>query len=431
MQRDTVDFRKRYDGMLPILRRGGERLEQLLKGVVLAIEDKDLVRARVLPVRIKEFPNLQRKAEKKRWNAGEAMSCGDLVGGRVVCSNLEDVRRFAELLKEHLPSYWGEFEQCDVQDYIQKPNIGGYRAVHLNFRLDVFTGTFQVNTVPCEVQIRSRLQDTWAELTHDDIYKQPDLPEDLQARAKDLAEVLTAADRIASAIRSRAVRETTPPAHRPDLQHVSADGLAYCFREVFGRSPADYAVRLALNLCDRLHLTTLENFSGLLMRPEFRDDVAKAYRSILPADVAHEDVFLAALYAAAKSEAAAIKWIEKKARRERDELEEIATREVLSSLPDTIEDLIEALEDPRTDTNEIELWAEALGATNDCAVCGTTVIPSFSFAEAVVQYYEVDEDDADFIEQIEDAVGRSGLESGGWGDGSLCAYHNEQQAKND
>ena len=167
------------------------------------------------------------------------------------------------------------------------------------------------------------------------------------------------------------------------------------------------------------------------MRPEFRGDMAKAYRSFLPADIANEDVFLAALHAAVKDEAAAIKWIEKKARRERDELEEIASREVLSSLPDTIEDLIEALEDSRTDTNEIELWAEALGATNDCAVCGTTVIPSFSFAEAVVQYYGIAEDDADFIERIEDAVGRSGLESGGCGNGSLCAYHNAQQAKND
>ena len=366
------------------------------------------------------------------WDARmQAMWCGDLIGGRVVCSNLEDVRRFAELLKEHLPSYWGDSERCDVQDYIQKPNAGGYRAVHLNFRLHVSTGTLSADTVPCEVQIRSRLQDTWAELTHDDIYKQPDLPEDLQARAKDLAEILAAADRIASDIRSRAVREVTPPAHRPDLQHVSPDGLAYCFREAFGRSPADYAVRLALNLCDRLHLATLEDFSGFLVRPEFRDGMAKAYRSFLPADVANEDVFLAALHAAAKDEAAAVKWIEKKARRERDELEEIAAREVLSSLPDTIEDLIEALENRRTDTNEIELWAEALGAANDCAVCGTTVIPTFSFAEAVVQYYEIVEDDADFIEQIEDAVGRSGLESGGWGDGSLCAYHNEQQARND
>ena len=365
------------------------------------------------------------------WDVDEAMRCGDLIGGRVVCNNVQDVRRFAELLKERVPSSWGESEQCDIQDHIAKPKRSGYRAIHMDFRLDVATDPLETRMVPCEVQIRSRLQHAWAELSEDDIYKQHDLPEDLQARAADLAEVLAAADKIASAIRSRAVREVTPPARRPDLQHVSADGLAYCFREVFGRSPADYAVRLALNLCGRLHLATLEDFSGFLMRPDFRDDVAKAYRSILPADVANEDVLLAALYAAAKSEDRAIKWIRRKARRERDELEEIASREVLSSLPDTIEDLIEALEDPRTDTSEIELWAEALGATNDCAVCGTTVIPSFSFAEAVVQYYEVAENDAAFIEQIEDAVGRSGLESGGWGNGSLCAYHYEQQARND
>ncbi len=42
---------------------------------------------------------------------------------------------------------------------------------------------------------------------------------------------------------------------------------------------------------------------------------------------------------------------------------------------------------------------------------------------------EFDADDAH--ERIEMALRGSGVETGGWGDGSLCAYHNEQAAKDD
>ena len=281
------------------------------------------------------------------------------------------------------------------------------------------------------MQIRSRLQDAWAELSHDDIYKQPGLPEDLRARAKDLAEVLAAADRIASDIRSRVMRETSSPEHRPAMGKVSAEGLAYSFREVFGRSPPDYAIRLALNLCDRLQIASLEGFPELLARAKFRDKIAETYRSIVGVGIGPEEVFLAAVYAAAEGEHKAVIWVRKKARRERDELEQFARRELLSSLPDTVEELIEEIEDPRGEA-DIEGWAEALGATSECAICSTTVIQPFSFAEAAVQHYGIpEESDTDIHERVEAALRASGAETGGWGDGPLCAYHNEQAAKDD
>lgn len=401
----------------------------MLESVIATIEDKTLVRAEVRGVRIKEIASLQRKAESNGWDADQALShSSDLIGGRVVCNNVEDVHRFAELLKEQVPSPWGDF---DVQDFTIEPSEGGYRALHVNFRMDVGEHVFQPDLIPCEVQIRSRLQDAWAELSHDDIYKQPGLPEDLRARAKDLAEVLAAADRISSDIRSRVTRETAPLEHRPDMDQISAAGLAFSFKEVFGRSPPDYAVRLALNLCDQLNIASLESLPDVLARPAFRDRVAETYRSIVGVGIAVEEIFLAALYAVAEGDGKAISWVRGKARRERDELDQFARREALSSLPDTVEDLIEGIEDPRGEA-DIEGWAEALGATSECAICSTTVIQPFSFAEAVVQHYEIPEgDDADIHERIEAALRASGAETGGWGDGSLCAYDNEQMAKND
>src|SRR5262249_3644179 len=134
--------------------------------------------------------------------------------------------------------------------------------------------------IVCEVQIRTRLQDAWAELSHDDVYKQPGLAEDLCARAKDLAEVLAAANRIAGDIRQRVMREVVPPAQRPNLARPSAEGLAFIFEEVFGRSPHDYAIRLALNEWAALGIDSLEPLRSVLGRSEFREALADAYRHI-------------------------------------------------------------------------------------------------------------------------------------------------------
>jgi len=236
-------LREIYRRRSPVLRRAMRKLRSLLREVIATIEDKTLVRAQLGEFRIKKLPSLQRKAIENRWKDDEAFTCcGDLIGGRVVCNNVEDVYRFVELLKERLPSDQSAFE---VQDWIAKPNERGYRALHVNLRLDVSDG-FVPDLIPCEVQIRTRLQDAWGELTHDDIYKQPELPKDLQARSADLAEVLAAADKIASDIRRRAVQEATTPELRPDLRTVSAGGLAFVFREIFGRSPPDYVVRQPL-----------------------------------------------------------------------------------------------------------------------------------------------------------------------------------------
>ena len=157
--------------------------------------------------------------------------------------------------------------------------------------------------------------------------------------------------------------------------------------------------------------------------------MTKAYQFIPGLCISYEDIFLAALYAAAGGEAKAIKWIRKKARRAWREIEAIAANEMLSSLPETVEGFFEELKNPDLDDNDVERWADALGTTANCAICSTTVVQLWAFAEAIVHRYGLSDDDGDVIERIVAAIEPTGLETGGWGNGSLCAYHNEQQAK--
>lgn len=416
------DLGETYKERYPDLERAMEKLRSILREIETTIEDKTLVRAQISGFRIKEFPSLERKARKNEWKDNEALThCPDLIGGRVVCNNVEDVYRFVELLKERLPA-----ESVEVQDYIKEPNQRGYRALHVNFRLDV-SNTLAPDLIPCELQVRTRLQDAWGELTHGDIYKQLDLPEDLRERTKDLAEILSTADKIASAIRRRAVQEATAPEQRPDLRTVGPGGLAFVFREVFGRSPPDYVIRQALNVCEDLQISSLEQLQETLGRSELRDELTQEYQSIIPVRIGVEDLFLAALHALAKGDRYALNYIRRKARREFRDIDQIARREMLSSLPRTVEELITQLEDPGAEP-AVESWAEALETTRSCRVCGTTIVRPEAFAEAVVQHYEPPKPD-EIRERIENALHQSSVERGGWGDSSLCSYHDDRADK--
>jgi hypothetical protein len=61
-------------------------------------------------------------------------------------------------------------------------------------------------------------------------------------------------------------------------------------------------------------------------------------------------------------------------------------------------------------------------------VCAKTVIDAYAFAEAAVDHYKANEA---YIDRIERAVLQSDVDTGGYGDGTLCAYHNDQTDKDD
>ena len=143
-------FNEAYERKRSALERAVRQLELLLLNVLGRIEDRRLVRAEFDDVRPKSLSSLKRKARKAGWSPDEALSqCPDLVGGRVVCNNVEDVYRFEALLRECLPIESGPPER---QDYVDHPNQG-YRALHLNFRLNAGQG-FEHEMIPSEVQIR-------------------------------------------------------------------------------------------------------------------------------------------------------------------------------------------------------------------------------------------------------------------------------------
>jgi putative GTP pyrophosphokinase len=96
-----------------------------------------------------------------------------------------------------------------VEDYISDPKRTGYRSIHLlaDISYDRVKTYRKRRTVVeermiCEIQIRTKLQDAWAEFTHEVHCKVPDeFQADYETAIAEIARRLAAEDRSALAVR--------------------------------------------------------------------------------------------------------------------------------------------------------------------------------------------------------------------------------------
>ena len=394
--------------LLPYLEKAEKRLSNLIAQAASEIEDKSLVRVHVKGSRIKDFQSVWRKVKNCGYSEEEDLyEINDLVGIRVVCNNIDDVYRFCELLKET----YLERHLVTEQDFIDNPQSSGYRALHLNILVE--TGEpLRPRTIPCEIQIRTLIQDSWAELAHNDIYKSDiNLPDDLRGRMEDLASVLSAADEIAQRVRRRIEREFKVP-DSVDFDHVTPGGLAFVFKQVFGRPPSEYSVRQFSHEGERGGLRDLHKLEEILSNRPFRERMRESY--MRESDFHHslepEIIFIAAIRATVQNEKAAISYVRRHAREEREKIDAYWRDEVLSLLPETLEEFMEGLA-----SSDIEEIADAWGIAESCAICGTTIVDMDTFSHMVADHYKVDNPMSIFSDLF-------GVHAS-WSDGGLCSYH--------
>lgn len=117
----------------------------------------------------------------------------DLVGLKVLCKSTRDQRLLVGRLVEDEPVGMRLIRR---KDYVTAPKASGYRAIHLEYLVPV-PGHADVTV---EVQVKTRLQDAWGELTHEDLYK-PGAPIKVTAFhesvALTMANLLAEVDRLA------------------------------------------------------------------------------------------------------------------------------------------------------------------------------------------------------------------------------------------
>lgn len=184
-----------------------EALETELAGV---LTERDQTRLRKLTGRVKSKRRAWRKLRQASYQAKvqtladipEAVD--DLVGLRITCTNLRDIEMVQAAL-EALPhrrsgSLW--IDATSERDYVAEPKESGYRGWHVNLGTSVEHHGKQV-VVSCELQVRTLLQDSWGELTHEDTYsKDGQLPPLVEVLSKRMADLFATLDDIAEDLRT-------------------------------------------------------------------------------------------------------------------------------------------------------------------------------------------------------------------------------------
>jgi len=400
-----------------------------IQEVLNGMGDPFLFRARIDPWRIKSESSLARKAKERGWSPAKALrEASDFLGLRLVCNNLQDVERVSAALTIALTI--GD-SRPERQDYITAPKTDGYRAIHLMFRYPIKMGSIEAD-FGCEIQVRSMLQDAWAQLSRVDLYTDA-VPAPIMRQMRTLANQLAQADKTAENVRNRIARPRRGAKPNPK-QVLTESALAFLFRQQFKKEPQDYLIRWVLREYGSLDLRS-DGLDAELRDEAFQGRLCAAYESKTRWNAEPEQMFRWSVHALAYGREAAVRLAARNGREEWREVDLVARGETLSSLPDDADSLASSFQRITKDDepeSEIEQASLALGAKRSCSCCGTLIVDPEALAKATVSHYKLRGKRAEkFREEIEDTVRSSGVEIGSWDNPSLCGYCDYRMSKDD
>ena len=142
--------------------------------------------------RIKSDESIKKKLEKKGYEFNKENiinNIHDIIGFRIVCSFLSDVKSVVKVLKSSKL-----FKIIDERDYISNPKDTGYISYHMNVLVPIH---LQKGTeyMEAEIQIRTIAMDFWASLDHKLRYKtNNDIPIEIEKEIYNCSQVIKELD---------------------------------------------------------------------------------------------------------------------------------------------------------------------------------------------------------------------------------------------
>jgi putative GTP pyrophosphokinase len=133
-----------------------------------------------LKIRLKEFGSYYKKYLRLLKSGIAKPHITDLMGIRVICPFIEDITKAETLIKEHF----------DVIETEQKGHYTfkefGYESIHVLIKIpaDIIRKRGHAGCDVIEIQIRTILQDAWAEVEHELVYKAEFNPFDTPMKRK-------------------------------------------------------------------------------------------------------------------------------------------------------------------------------------------------------------------------------------------------------
>jgi len=177
-----------------------------------ALSDRDRTRIRRISGRVKSKRRAWRKLQRHLREGtittvdDVPTAIGDLIGLRITCTNLRDIEMVQAAL-DGLPPPGSPvmglcFDPASEHDYVLEPKESGYRAWHVDLEVG-FGVDGKTAAALAELQVRTLLQDSWGELTHEDTYsKDGELPPLVEVLSKRMADLFATLDDIAEDLRS-------------------------------------------------------------------------------------------------------------------------------------------------------------------------------------------------------------------------------------
>ena len=192
-----AETKKLYEEQLPYFETTIQRISREMRRL---LEQNGFTPT--IKYRIKRFDAYYDKLCKSNLSnhRGKGKFVGDLLGMRIICPFLEDIETIERLIQS-------EFEVIETEQKATQHSFRefGYDAVHLLVKLpySIYETPLPGVRDVCEVQLRTILQDAWAEVEHELVYKSdvPLLKASIQRKLASLNATLTLSDLIFQEIR--------------------------------------------------------------------------------------------------------------------------------------------------------------------------------------------------------------------------------------
>lgn len=194
-ERSQMD--KAYLHQLPVFEK---TLQEIYRQLRALIDNRGL--SVTIKYRVKRLDNYCEKLRRiSKIQGTDMLEITDLLGIRIICPFLEDLDTVEQLIADNFDILEMErkAEQHSFREF-------GYDSVHLLIRTEEPNGGFKLpHSCPvCEIQLRTILQEAWAEVEHELVYKSDiDIPNhSIRRKLASLNASLTLSDLIFQEIRN-------------------------------------------------------------------------------------------------------------------------------------------------------------------------------------------------------------------------------------
>lgn len=403
---DRLKIREAYGHARTFAVQAQQQIQKLLRSAIRSLGDPNLVRCRV-ESRIKGLASVERRARERGWNPAEAaFKVNDLVGFRLICNNLQDVERAAEMVTQ---AFRGQGLPVRALDYLRRPKPDGYRSVHLYVRWSP-NGVAAAAEIECEIQIRSLLQNAWGELSRSDLYKSGiPAPTGLKQAMKRLADKLAEADRMADPIRTQLSlprRGLAPKGGRP----LGPEALARLYKQAFGHEPPEFLVAATLQGIKRADVRQDVLLAAMRSKRKLKR-IRSVYKRHLGLEPEPHEVFRWVVRWVAKGESP-LKQAKRAAASVLQESDAYVMSQVAAELPEDWRDIVSMIDNSGKDgvEEDIHRWAAAFGGASEDFWTLEPAVYADSLAMALADHYRLRGSKYDeAVGALTDAIVRSGV----------------------